>query len=76
MEVWRLYHPDGRVQACEPRDDSHVGAGWDVLILQDGEPLSSGRSVDERGARYDVQSFKQDNERGGWVGSHLDCASP
>ena len=68
-EVWRLRHPtNGRVQSCELRDDSKAGAGWDVMILQDGEPLFSRRCVDERGARYVAQSFKQDTMRAGWVG--------
>ena len=33
-----LVDDHGRTQACELRDDSRVGAGWDVLVLQDGEP--------------------------------------
>ena len=51
-EVWRLRDPvTGRVQSCELRDDSKVGGGWDVTMLQDGELLFSRRCVDERGAR-------------------------
>lgn len=70
-EVWRLRSPDGgRVQTCELRDDSKAGAGWDVMLLLDGEPVFSQRCVDERGARYVAQSFKQDILRTGWV----DCA--
>jgi len=37
-----------------------VDAGWDVLVLEDGEPLFSRRCVDEQGARYIAESFKQD----------------
>ena len=60
-------HPDGvHVQSCELRDDSKAGAGWDVMMLQDGEPLFS-RCIDERGARYVAESFKQDMVRAGWV---------
>ena len=66
-EVWRLGHPDGRVQSCELRDDSKAGAGWDVMLLEDGEPLFSRRCADERGARYVAQSFKQDTVRAGWT---------
>ena len=67
-EVWRLRDPvTGRVQSCELRDDSKVGAGWDVLMLQDDEPLFSRRCVDERGARYVAQCFKQDTLRAGWT---------
>ena len=54
------------VQSCELRDDSKV-AGWDVLILEDDEPLFSRRCVDERGARYVAQSFKQDTLKAGWT---------
>ena len=67
-EVWRLRSPDGtRVQTCELRDDSKAGAGWDVMLLLDGEPVISRRCADERGARYVAQSFKQDTVRAGWV---------
>ena len=66
-EVWRLYHPDGRVQTCELRDDSRSGAGWDVMILENGEPLFSRRCADERGARFVALSFKQDTMRTGWL---------
>ena len=64
-EVWRLQH-DGRVQFCELRDDSKAGAGWDVMVLEDGEPLFSRRYVDERGARFVAESFRQDLLRTGW----------
>jgi hypothetical protein len=66
-EVWRLRHPDGRVQTCELRDDSRDGAGWDVMVLENDEPLFSRRCVDERGARYVALSFKQDILRTGWL---------
>jgi len=67
-EVWRLRSPAGtRVQACELWDDSKADGGWDVLVLEDGEPLFSRRCVDERGARFVAQSFKQDTARAGWV---------
>ena len=58
---------DRRVQACELRDDSKVRGGWDVTMLQDGELRFSRRCVDERGARYVAQAFKQDTVRAGWV---------
>jgi len=41
-KVWRLVH-DGHVQTCELRDDSKAGPGWDVMLLEDGEPLLSKR---------------------------------
>jgi hypothetical protein len=68
LEVWHLRDPvTGRVQSCELRGDSKVGAGWDVLMLEDDEPLFSRRCVDERGARYVAQGFKQDTLRAGLV---------
>jgi len=51
----------------ELRDDSKVGAGWDVMNLEDGELLFSRRCVDERRARYVANSFRQHTVRAGWV---------
>jgi hypothetical protein len=65
-QVWQLRKAD-HVQACELRNDSKVGAGWDVLVLEDGEPLFSRRCVDERGARFVAESLKQDLLRNGWT---------
>jgi hypothetical protein len=48
------------MQTCELRDNSRVGAGWDVMLLKNGDPLFSRRCVDERGARFVAKSFKQD----------------
>ena len=67
-EVWRLRDPGtGRVQSCELRDDSTAGGGWDVTMLQDDELLFSRLCIDERGARYVAQAFKQDTLKAGWV---------
>ena len=66
-EAWRLRDPaTGQVQSCEFRDDSKAGAGWDVMLLLDGEPVFSRRCVDERGARYVADSYRQDTVRAGW----------
>ena len=65
-QVWRLRN-GGRVQSCELRNDSKAGAGWDMMVLEDGEPLFSRRCVDERGARFVAESFKQDLLRPGWM---------
>ena len=66
-EVWRLRHPvTGRVQSCELHD-SRAGGGWDVTMLRDDELLFLRRCVDERGARFVAQAFKQDTLRAGWV---------
>jgi hypothetical protein len=35
------------VQSCELRNDLKADAGWDVMILEDGEPLFSRRCADE-----------------------------
>jgi hypothetical protein len=66
-EVWRLIHRDGRAQSCELRDNSGVGAGWDVMFLEDGEPLFSRRCPDVAVARYVAESAKRDLLRTGWV---------
>ena len=65
--VWRLRCPDGRVQSCVLRDDSRASAGWDVMVLQDDEPLFSQRCPDEGHARFAAASVKQDLLRTGWV---------
>jgi hypothetical protein len=39
------------VQSGELRDDSRVGAGWDAMLLENGEPLLSRRCANEREAR-------------------------
>ena len=49
------------------RNDSKSGGGFEVTMLQDDELLFSRRCVDERGARYVAQAFKQDTVRAGWV---------
>jgi len=65
-EVWRLRHTD-RVQSCELRDDSQTGAGWDVPVFENGDPLFSRRCGDERGARFVAESFTQALRRTGWT---------
>jgi len=65
-QVWRLTHA-GRVQSCELRDNSAVGAGWDVMLLESGEPLFSRRCADERLARYAATAARQDLLRTGWT---------
>ena len=57
----------GCQQSRELRDDSKVGAGWDVMILEAGEPLFSRRCMDERGARYLADCFRQDLVLTGWI---------
>jgi hypothetical protein len=66
-EVWRLRHPDGRVQSCELHDDSAVGAGVDVMVLEDGEPLFSRRCLSDEHARYVARALRRDTMRAGWT---------
>lgn len=64
--IWRLRYEDGRVQTCEIRDDSALGAGFDVLISLNDEPQFSRRCVDRAEADYVARALRQDAERGGW----------
>jgi hypothetical protein len=66
-EVWRLHGHDGRVQSCELRDDSRAGAGWDVMQLENGEPLFSRRCGSEQIARHVAEAVKKDLLRIGWA---------
>jgi hypothetical protein len=66
-EVWRLRHPDGRVQSCELHDDSAVGAGVDVMLLENGEPLLSRRCFSDEHARYVARALQRDTLRAGWT---------
>jgi hypothetical protein len=66
--VWRLRHPDGgRTQTCEIRDDSAMGAGFDVMVLEDGEPLLCRRCLTLEHAWYVARALEQDTRRSGWV---------
>jgi hypothetical protein len=60
---------DGRRSSAVLRAESaaKAGAGWDVMVLEDGEPLFSRPCVDEKGARYVAESFRQDLVRTGWT---------
>ena len=50
-EVWRL-DGNGKVHTCELFDQSRAGAGWDVMVLSDGEPIMSRRCETEVLARF------------------------
>lgn len=68
QEVWRMRESHtGRVQLCELRNDAAVGAGWDVMLLEDGEPLFSRRCANEHEARYVAAAMKKDLLRTGWA---------
>jgi hypothetical protein len=63
--VWRLVDNGGHIQSCELHDDTKVGAGWDVLVILDGEPWFPRRCPDAERARYYAEAMRQDNLRGG-----------
>jgi hypothetical protein len=66
-EVWRLCDATGRVQSCELRDDSKAGAGWDVMLVENGEPLFSRQCDSEPIARYVAEAAKKDLLRRRWA---------
>jgi hypothetical protein len=66
-EVWRLRHPDGRVQSCELHADSAVGTGVDVLALENGERFFSCRCLTDHHAGYVARALQQDTMRAGWT---------
>ena len=63
-ELWRLTHGD-RVASCELRDDSRVGAGWEVLVRHDDEIIVGRRCESEAMARFYAETFRQDYARAG-----------
>ena len=63
--ISRLRDGRRRIQSCEMRDATSVGAGWDVLMLVDGEPHFSRRSPDIENARWLANPWEQVNLRGG-----------
>lgn len=66
QDVWRVVR-DGREISCKLLDDSRSGAGWDVVVLQDGEWSFSRRCPDEASARYVANALKQDQINAGWT---------
>ncbi len=66
-EAWRLRDTTGRVQRWELRDDTELGAGWTVMLLEGDELLFSRRCEDETLARFVATSTKQDLLRTGWA---------
>jgi len=53
--------------SCELRGDTNVGAGFEVLIRHDDEPIIGGRCLNEAEARYYAETFRQDYARSGWT---------
>jgi len=65
-QLWSVTK-DGRTIACELRDESKSGAGFDLVIRQDGELSFSRRCADEKGARFVANALKQDQVNAGWT---------
>ena len=65
-EVWRLYK-GGRVLSCALRDESASGAGWEVLVLEDGRLRFSRLFRDEPRARIGIHALKRGGLKGGWT---------
>jgi hypothetical protein len=51
---------------CVLRDDTAVGAGVDVQLVDGGELLYAKRCADRTGAVFVANAMKQDSIRGGW----------
>jgi hypothetical protein len=66
--VWKVTK-DGRTMACELRDDSRSGAGWDVVVYEEREWSFSRRCADEASARFVAHALEQDHLHSGWTES-------
>jgi hypothetical protein len=64
--LWVL-SKDHRIISCELRDESRSGAGFDLVIRQDGELSFSRRCADEAGARYVANALLTDHTGAGWT---------
>jgi hypothetical protein len=53
------------VITCELRDDSRVGASWDVQILENGGLVFGQRCPVESGTRFVAASYRRDFSRAG-----------
>jgi hypothetical protein len=65
-QVWRLKSESGRIYTCELRNDPRVGAGWDVVLLKDGETLLSQQYDSDAEARFAAEICRKDLLRTGW----------
>jgi hypothetical protein len=72
-EVWR--DGSGRVQSCELRNNAAAGAGWDVMLLENGEPLFSRQCANEAIARYVAEAAEKDLLRTGWAEGQPNAAA-
>lgn len=64
-EAWRV-NKNGRTMACRLRRED-VGAGWELVLMLDGEWQFGRRCPNEGLARFAAETLKQDHLRGGWT---------
>jgi len=64
--VWSVTK-DGRTIACELRNEERIGAGWDVVIVQDDELSFSRRCANEATARFVATALREDHLHAGWT---------
>jgi hypothetical protein len=65
IEVWRLYDSQRRAIRCVLHDDSKMGAGWDVRVMAEAEPLYSQRCADRVGADVVARTLREETVRAG-----------
>ena len=64
--MWRLSHPDGRVQSCRLRANSKTVAGWDLQVLEGTEILVTLKGANERYAWLVAENTRRDLLRKGY----------
>lgn len=74
-EIWRLAK-DGEILSCELLDDSHVGAGWEVVLRKNDEVIVGHRCTTRTAADQAAHIFAQDYRRTGWTEIPLPSLMP
>lgn len=64
-DVWRMER-HGEILSCELLDDSHVGAGWEVVLRKNDELIVGRRCLSRAFADDVAESFAEDHLRTGW----------
>jgi hypothetical protein len=67
-ELWRL-HSGEQLMICELLDDARVGAGWEIRLRKNGEPILGLRCGTRAVAEATAEIFAQDHRRTGWIAS-------
>ena len=65
-ELWRLWQGE-KIASCELRDDTAIGAGFEILIRHNDEIMIGRRCIGEAEARCYANAFRQDYARSGWA---------